>query len=416
MKAIRAFPVLVSLAVSLAFSGYGDKTNGYPNWQERAILVLTNACRMSPVQYKNQFVGSTYSILLPANYPVVAPVYWNLALNQSSRFHAVEMADTCGLTHNSCNGDAFNTRVQLFYNNKSYTLGEDIAAGYSDPVSTMSQWLLDEQNNVVPADLSMCGTSRCDGHRWNIMNKSYREMGTGYAYGPQQYNYFWCQDLGGGKPEFSNPIVCGCHVFAPAGSITFLANYFDTAGKPTNPSIYINNQKSALTLLMGSDSAGTYSLAQTKSTACRTYYFTFTDAKGNGRRYPETGDLVTFGEGSCARDFVPQESLSVRNVIGMAFSESRRVTFSMNGAVLTVCAKNGSGGIVESALYDSRGRVLASILWNGRKTPPAQGAFANETVYRARIDGRITRGVYFVRNRLSDGTATAATCAVEGNE
>ena len=156
--------LFVITAAFSSFPGYGDKTNGLPSWQERAILVLTDACRMAPTQYRGAYVGVS-TILLPANYPVVPPVYWNLALNESAHFHAVEMADTCGLTHNSCNGDAFNVRIQKFYNNKSSTLGEDIATGYSDPFATMRQWLLDATNNVPATDNTMCGTTRCDGHR-----------------------------------------------------------------------------------------------------------------------------------------------------------------------------------------------------------------------------------------------------------
>jgi hypothetical protein len=404
------------MGASSAFAGYGDKVNGLPNWQERAILVLTNACRMAPVQYRNTYLGATYNILLPANYPAVPPVYWNLALNGSARFHAIQMADTCGMTHNSCNGDAFNVRIELFYNNKSYTIGEDIAAGSTDPSGTMQQWLLDEQNGTVPLDNSTCGTSRCDGHRWNIMNKSYREMGTGYAYGPQTYNYFWCQDLGGGAPEFVNPIVSAAHLFIETGKTTFLADYFDPAGKPSNPSLYVDNQKSSLTLLMGADSAGTYSVSLARTTACRNYYFTFTNAKGTLFRYPETGDLVTFGEGSCARDFVPAESLSVGGMLGIPVLRDGRTTFSIKGSVLTARVRGKVNDIEESALYDSRGRSLVTIVWSVGGGITRRAASQDETVYLARIDRDISRGIYFVRTRFSDGTMRTASVVASGGE
>jgi hypothetical protein len=398
MKTVPAIACSLAVGVSSAFAGYGDKVNGLPNWQERAILVLTNACRMAPTQYRDKYLGATYNILLPANYPAVPPVYWNLALNGSARFHAIQMADTCGMTHNSCNGDAFSTRIQLFYNNKSYTIGEDIAAGNTNPSATMTQWLLDEQNGTVPLDNTTCGTSRCDGHRWNIMSKSYREMGTGYAYGPQTYNYFWCQDLGGGAPEFGNPIVSAAHLFIETGKTTFLADYFDAAGKPSNPSLYVDNQKSSMTLLMGADSAGTYSVSLAKTTSCRNYYFTFTNAKGTLFRYPETGDLVTFGEGSCVRDFVPAESLSVGGMVPGNTAHNHGLTSRIDGACLVVTVAGAISAPVSTSIFDCAGRQLYSIVW-------APGAFAaasqGRVIARNPIPGLLSPNMVLVKHCLA---------------
>lgn len=401
MNSVATTAILaVAAAASMCFSGYGDKVNGLPNWQERAIFVLTNACRMAPGQYRDVYVGASYAILLPSSYPAVPPVYWNLALNTSARFHAIEMADTCGLTHNSCNGDAFSTRVQLFYNNKSFTIGEDIAAGYSSPLATMSQWLLDKQSNgAVPADLSLCGTARCDGHRWNIMNPGYREMGTGYAYGPQTYNYFWCQDLGGGKPDFNNPIVGGVHVFVQTGTTTFLANYFDPLGKPSAPSLYVDNQKAALTLLMGADSAGTYSAALATANVCRSYYFTFLDVKGALWRYPETGDLVTFGEGSCGRDFVPPESLSVKRTGSHSMGQKpNKLLIDATDRRLVVSLSGVPEKLNGAELFDIRGNRCSD---QGR-------AMDNGTTIILPLERGLSDGVYLIRISQTNGkTATS---------
>lgn len=406
MTLVRNAVILATASALAVCAGYGDKVNGFPNWQERAILALTGACRMAPVQYKNMFAGSTYAILLANNYPAVPPVYWNLALNESSRFHAIEMADTCGLTHNSCNGDAFNTRIQLFYANKSSTLGEDIAAGYSDPVATMSQWLLDEQNGVVPADLSMCGASRCDGHRWNIMNKSYEEMGAGYAYGPQQYNYFWCQDLAGGKPESNCPIVSACHFFPQAATTLFLANYYDTLGKPENVALYINDQKTAISLLLGTDSAGTYGVSATRANACRSYYFVFTDVKGTTWRYPATGDLVTFGEGSCARDFTPAESLSINSRPETLMPSGRRSAAALRGNRIVLYCYGLSSVPASTSILDTRGRLCGIIQWNASDV-----SFSTRTGVIAQRDiaTSLPAGVAVLRHRYVGGDCEIET-------
>ena len=53
--------VLFSLrTISAQERGYGDPDLAYPdlpNWQERATIVLTNACRMDPVGYRDEYVG-----------------------------------------------------------------------------------------------------------------------------------------------------------------------------------------------------------------------------------------------------------------------------------------------------------------------------------------------------------------------
>jgi len=406
VRIIASFILLILItSIDISFAGYGDKTNGLPNWQERAILVLTNACRMAPTQYRDAYVGA-YSILLPENYPAVKPVYWNMALNESARFHAIEMADTCGMTHNSCNGESFLTRIQKYYT-KSSTVGEDIATGNATPQATMQQWLMDATNNVPAVDNSTCGTSRCDGHRWNIMNNGYREMGTGYDSGAMQYKYFWCQDFGGGKPEFDNPIISGVHLFLETGKTTFMANFFDSLGKPQDAAVYIDNQKTALTLLMGADSAGTYGVALIKGADCRYYYFSFTDSRGTVWRYPETGYLVTRGEGTCTRDFIPPESLSVNNSIfkGMSGYSGARVTIKKN--VLTAFLMGHESKILHSSIFDVRGRKLGDIIWkmdDGKST------------YQANIGQILPGGVYFVNSSFSDGISISQRLEVIGKE
>ena len=67
------------LAVSAQGQGNGDPLPGYPgypSWGERAVLTLTNACRFSPQEYRDEYVGS-YNILLPQNFPGSGPVYWS---------------------------------------------------------------------------------------------------------------------------------------------------------------------------------------------------------------------------------------------------------------------------------------------------------------------------------------------------
>ena len=58
--------------------------------------------------------------------------------------------------------------------------GENIAAGNSDPKATMTQWM------------------NSPGHKANILNPEFTELGVGYFYleddsGEVQYKHYWCQ-------------------------------------------------------------------------------------------------------------------------------------------------------------------------------------------------------------------------------
>ena len=200
MKRIISFVFFLVVSVNAQLRGNGDRVDSFPCLSERQLQVLTNACRQAPAQYRDLYIGN-YQVLLPANYPAVRPLYWNLALNKSSHAHSIDMADNCGLQHPSCDGTAWNARIQSFYNNKNSTIGENIATGNQTALATVKQWVLEVNpaTTPVPADKDSTGA---DGHRRNIMNDSYKELGCGYAYSvSREWYYFWTQDFAGGTPD-----------------------------------------------------------------------------------------------------------------------------------------------------------------------------------------------------------------------
>jgi hypothetical protein len=391
--------ILAAHAPSLA--GYGDVSGGLPSWKERQILVLTNACRMAPIQYRDTYVGS-FAILDSSKYPAVPPLYLNPQLNASARAHSLDMGDTCGIMqHNSCNGTAWNTRIKAYYTASS-SIGENIAVGNADPFTTMNQWIMDTpQGSDQPApDFSWCKTStgdssRCDGHRSNIMSKQYKEMGAGYAYGTNsaaRFHPFWVQDFGGGKPAYSNPIVGGSHFLKETGKTTFLANYYDPALKaPAEASVTIAGQKFTMTLKMGKPFQGTYELAASRGSACRDYFFSFTDAAGKTWRYPEQGTLVTSGEGGCTGEY---KNLTDRidlpapcdgSGIALAMKSSSR------GNVMTLAFPRSTPLPQSASLVDGSGKALFNSPW------PKGGEM------RVTLDPGIPRGIYFLVVRASGG-------------
>jgi uncharacterized protein YkwD len=81
-------------------------------------------------------------------------------------------------SHTGLDGSQPWDRAQREGYNYSY-IGENIAAGNSDAASTMTQWM------------------NSTGHRENILNPNFTQIGIGYAYGSNSdYKYYWTAVFG----------------------------------------------------------------------------------------------------------------------------------------------------------------------------------------------------------------------------
>lgn len=331
--------VLIVLQLYTTTLPYGEKSDSLYNWQERAVHTLTNTCRLSPEKYRDTYLF-TMKILLPQTYPAVPPLYWNRALNASSQFHAVEMAGTCGMNH-TCNGKTFDVRIKEFFT-ESGNLGENIAAGYTSPQATVTAWLLDRQQS---GDTALDG-SGSDGHRANIMSARYNTVGCGYfASGTgRSAKMFWCQDFAGikGQPAL-HPIPSASHLFLTSGKITFVANVFDTSEEDQFVELILDGEATPMTLAMGAGGRGTYMLTFPVAAHCRQYYFKMKNSVVQ-YRYPDSGYLVTAGEGDCGEDFSEKSAVEI--------DKRQKLPYHLLKTVPTV---NESEGV---RLFDLQGRVL----------------------------------------------------------
>jgi uncharacterized protein YkwD len=103
-------------------------------------------------------------------------------LNQIAYEHSQDMALSDYFSHTGVNGSSPQDRATK--GGYQYSrFGENIAAGYVTPKEVVEAWM----------------TS--DGHRANILNPNYKEMGIGYYEllndtGNVNYNYYWTQDFG----------------------------------------------------------------------------------------------------------------------------------------------------------------------------------------------------------------------------
>lgn len=306
--AVRAIVAASSLAPCLSAAhaqtcvDHGVPINGFPRWQERATLTLTNACRIAPAAYRGAFLPSATGILQPSVYPAVPPLQFNMQLTQSARAHSTDLATTsgCGFQHNSCNGTVWSARIASYYPNYS-TIGENIAAGYADPLSSLNGLILDNVGGAPSAD-----GAPTDGHRRNIMSSSYTQLGCGYASGPNTYGRYWTQDFG--RPQSNtticSPIASASHIIQ-TGSVVFLSNFYDAQNAaPQSANIIVNGITSPMSIYLGAAARGTYRFSSPATASCRSYHFEFRDAAGASWRYPARGELRTFGEGPCSEDYL----------------------------------------------------------------------------------------------------------------
>jgi len=110
------------------------------------------------------------------------PLALNLNLSESAQTHSQDMALSDFFSHTGSNGSRVSNRTELAGYESSY-VGENIAAGYITAEEVVRGWM------------------NSPGHRENILNPNYKEIGIGYYYlandtGEINYNTYWTQDFG----------------------------------------------------------------------------------------------------------------------------------------------------------------------------------------------------------------------------
>lgn len=111
--------------------------------------------------------------------PPVPPLQFNEQLRVAAEGHSRDMADKNYFSHTSLDGRTFVNRITSAGYTGYRTLGENIAAGYSNANDVMKGWM------------------NSPGHCNNIMNPSFKDIGIGYAYNSgSTYKNYWTQDFG----------------------------------------------------------------------------------------------------------------------------------------------------------------------------------------------------------------------------
>lgn len=267
---------------------HGVPALAHPNWQERSMQTMVNVCRMDPIGYRDTYLPGAGNIL--ESYAPVPPLEWAFGLNQSAYTHSIDMAFNCGLQHNSCDGTPWPDRIGSYWPDW-HLLGENIAGGFTDPVTCIGGLVSDPHEGAPAPD-----HSGYDGHRWNIMYEGYTNLGCGYfSLTGSQFVRYYTQDFG--LPNTPVPpcsyIPSGSHIFI-GPDIIFLCNW---DGPPAQlPLVVIDEQPH--TMFPHLD--GTFRYSQPVGTTCHLYHFEI-----DGVRYPTLGEFATYGEGGCTTNYEP---------------------------------------------------------------------------------------------------------------
>lgn len=112
-----------------------------------------------------------------------APLTAQSQLTQAAQKHAIDMACNDAFGHDGSDGSTMSSRLADFGYVYSRA-GENVAGGYETPADVMAGWMSSE------------------GHRRNILNPNFTEIGIGYVIAPNNMFGFdmlfpaWVMDLG----------------------------------------------------------------------------------------------------------------------------------------------------------------------------------------------------------------------------
>lgn len=160
------------------------------------VILMTFSAATAASQYEAELLRLTN---LERQKAGIAALRLSNQLNQAAQNHADDMAKNHYFNHTGLNGSQPSDRATAAGYNYSY-IGENIAAGGSTPAATIQQWM------------------NSQGHRENILNSNYTEIGFGYSYSnSSQYRHYWVQVFG--KPNGTTPTDTTPKITSP--KITF---------------------------------------------------------------------------------------------------------------------------------------------------------------------------------------------------
>jgi hypothetical protein len=319
--------------VGITREAIGEQENGFPSPWERATFMAANRARSDPSTVK----GAASTV-----YPAVKPLVLEYELEQSSRFHSINLDDAgvtlmhtspCTLntdvatsgctgvgscacatpvpaTCEGCNSDAgaINTcgtapftRIHYFYPPAN---AEVAAAGYTDPWSLMDGWVDeptgDDGHREIIDSVNVTGTT--------IMPADYSVAGFGHAGGdgPCFRGLF---DVGDFGPTTTAPPAIASAAPMPISSTaaaTFIvyATWSDPGGAPADLNAVVDTTCYPMTRELGTDTLNaTYMASVPLPVGCHSVFIVGDSTSKVRTIYPTTTAFtIPVGAGVCAAE------------------------------------------------------------------------------------------------------------------
>jgi len=143
--------------------------------QIKTGMVLAIPGVSAPQPLNNNIVNRVLELTnIERNKAGLPPLRLNLQLTAAAQTHSENMARSKSISHQLPNELSLGDRISRA-GYKWSAIAENVAAGQKTPELAVSAWI-----NEVPPN---------DGHRKNILNPNYRELGVGYS------NNYWTQDF-----------------------------------------------------------------------------------------------------------------------------------------------------------------------------------------------------------------------------
>lgn len=259
--------LLAAIVPSVSFA-YGEADGSRYTIEERAMHFFTDRLRIDPGFNDAEF----------DSFDPMLPLVYNPDLNDAARFYAedMELNGCFPADHSSCDGTSFGERVNSFYTGQ--LIGENIARGGLTPESVVfDAWLYSP------------------GHRANMLNPNYEELGPGFA-GTPWSNTWWVQDFGSRGGTAVPVVTSATHDPLwpnPAEAMEIFASVHDPAGMPASVDALVDGLCYAMDPDRGSGGTRTYATTvQTGTQSCVEYVIVVTTLDGDRVTYPTEGSLL----------------------------------------------------------------------------------------------------------------------------
>lgn len=296
--------------LAAAWAGYGDAVDGFPTWQEREVHTWTNAARVDPAAFDDDYRagGCRFDQFESDEKQPKAALAWVPGLQEAARVHSKDMADNRFVDHASSDGTGTFERIGRYY--RGFVVGENVAGPYPNG------------RNVV-----MSGWMCSNGHRSNILEADFTELGASGIRG-----YF--TQVFGSRGEAPPVMSMGVHTPEnPTGTARLMVDV-SSGARATDVVAIVNGEAWEMSLAFGDDKRGIWAVDIDSDDSCVQYWFEGT-VGGDAVRWPEDG---AYGYGDCAFDDDKAQWFDTGSLIGGGEGRDFRWTEERG------CASTGHAG------------------------------------------------------------------------